>query len=244
MNEKNIITCRARSGAVIAPSKEWRAGEAVEFIYCPQGQHKITAGFRENDSITINVIVDDETPGVLQASFDDMVRSSKQEPYSDEDHQGKKATLRFPATTRFSWGEIRGVAGVVISGAVPTGYGARCINGADYKSWSPEFSTDAAMDEAEFDEKRRHWSFPAFARGSEQNPARLTGVNFVVGALTNRPAFKEMPFVKAKAAAVPARTSAEVLNELAARRDASRRLLEQAAKRAEVERIRSEFRSR
>jgi len=40
-------------------------------------------------------------------------------------------------------------------------------------------------------------------RGSASNPARLVAVNFVTGALTNKPAFKNMPNVKARHVAPP-----------------------------------------
>jgi hypothetical protein len=220
----DIVRCRAQVGTAIQPSSPWVAGVPVRFIYCPSGQHTIRAGFRANDTIEISVVVDEETPAVLQSAFDDLVHGSQQEPYADQDHAGAQATLRFPpSTTKFSWGEIRGVEGVIVSGAEPTAWGAAAVNGRDFRSWSPEFTTDAAMDKAEFDEKRRHWTFPPFARGSASNPARLVGVNFVVGALTNRPAFKAMPFVKAKHAGPS--NSQEVLAALAQRRDGLKFLL-------------------
>lgn len=193
-----IIRCRSQAGTAIRPAKPWASGEPVSFIYAPEGLHTITAGFRANDTITITVDVDEETPAVLQESFDHLTATTAQEPFADEDHEGRKATLRFPASTRFSWGTLRGTTGVIVSGVQPTSYGAESVNGKVYRSWSPEFLTDAAMDKAECE--RGHWSFPPYARGSSQSPARLVGVNFVVGALTNRPAFRAMPVVKARQA--------------------------------------------
>lgn len=210
-----IIRCRAQAGAVIQPSRPWVAGEPVRFIFAPQGVHTITAGFRERDSITICVEVDEATPELLQASFDHLAGTTEQEPFADEDHEGAKATLRFPAgKVVFSWGAIRGVAGVVVSGCEPTNYGAESVNGKTYRSWSPEFLTDAAFEKAECE--RGHWSFPPYVRGSSQSPATITGVNFVVGALTNKPAFRAMPAVKAKEADLSRRCSAEVEEVFAA----------------------------
>ena len=209
-----IIRCRAQSGTVIQPTRPWRVGEPVRFCYCPEGLHTITAGFRASDTITITVTVDAETPRLLQAAFDNMVRGTDQEPFGDEDHEGRKATLRFPASTRFTWGNLRGVDGVIVSGAEPTSYGAESVNGKVYRSWSPEFTTDADFAQAACE--RGHWSFPAFVRGSSGNPAKITGVNFCVGALTNKPAFRAMPAVKAKQADLSRRCSAEVEEVFAA----------------------------
>ena len=43
--------------------------------------------------------------------------------------------------------------------------------------------------------------FPEGVRGSQSNPARITGVDFCVGTLTNKPAFHSMNPVRAKEAA-------------------------------------------
>jgi hypothetical protein len=218
----NAIKCRAEAGTVL-PSQAWTAGEPVRFIFCPKGINTITAGFRDG-SITITVDVDTDTPRMLQAAFDEMVRGTSQEPYGDEDHQNHKATIRFPAgRTRFTWGTIRSVEGVVVEGGIPTSYGAESVNGRVFRSWSPEFTTDADFSQAVC--KDGHWTFPDYVRGSESNPARMTGVNFVVGALTNKPAFRAMPAVKARHAG---RSGEDVLAELAARRDAAERICDAA----------------
>lgn len=223
----NIIRCRAQAGTVIQPSRPWTVGEPVSFIYAPEGLHTITAGFRANDTITITVDIDEETPSVLQAAFNDMEHATSQEPYADEDHEGRKATLRFPARTRFTWGNIRGVEGVVVSGAEPTSYGAESVNGKVYRSWSPEFLTDADFSQAVCE--GNHWTFPAFVRGSTSNPAKISGVSFCVGGLTNRPAFRAMPAVKAKQADLNRRCSPQVEAVFAAlsRRRAAEKLLTQ-----------------
>lgn len=202
MSEENTIQCRAAVGTQL-PTETWRPGDSVSFVYAPEGVHQITAGFRKNDTISICVMVDEATAPVLQESFDHLTATNpKQEPYADEDHEGRKATLRFPAGgTRFSWGKVRGEPGVVITGGQPTSYGAEVVNGRVYRSYSPEFASDADYAKASRTEEG-HWTFPDGVRGSEGNPARIVGVNFVIGALTNRPAFRAMPAVKAKHAVV------------------------------------------
>ena len=199
-SNENIIQCRAAVGVKIPASETWTPGAPVRFIYAPDGLHTLTAGFRKNETITISVLVDPETAPVLQDSFDHLTATNpKQEPYGDEDHESKKATLRFPAgKVTFVHGTLKGDTGIIISGGEPTGYGAKSVNDKDYRAWSPEFGTDADMAQAVFNEDSKHWTFPDGVRGSESNPARLNNVNFVIGALTNRPAFRAMPPVKAR----------------------------------------------
>lgn len=200
---ENTISCRAGEGnGVQLTAKDWVAGKPVSYIYVPGGITTINAGFRRNESITCTVQVDEDTAKDLQSSFDFIAATEKQEPYADEDHESKKATLRFPARkVNFTYGTHRGEEGVIVSGAEPTSYGAEAVNGKVYASWSPEFATDADYSKARC--KKGHWTFPDGVRGSASNPARLVAVNFVTGALTNKPAFKNMPNVKAKHVAPP-----------------------------------------
>lgn len=209
----DTIKCRAEVGTRLPVSTPWTTDAPVFFMHMPAGQHTITAGFRDHDRITITVDVDETAPRVLQETFDHLTATTGQEPFGDEDHEGRKATLRFPAgRTRFEWGELHGGEGVIVSGAEPTSYGAESVNGKVYRSWSPEFETDADMENAVCN--NGHWTFPDFVRGSASNPARITGVGFCVGALTNKPAFRAMPPVKAKLA--EDRTEA-ILREIAVR---------------------------
>ncbi len=206
--KENIISCRASNGTAIAPSEPWVEGKDVSFIYAPAGVTVISAGFRKNESITAAVEVDEDTAKDLQASFDHITATDKQEPYADEDHEGRKATLRFPAGTKFVFGEHRGEQGIIVQGAQPTSYGAEVVNGKVYASWSPEFAMDADYANAKC--KKGHWTFPDGVRGSESNPARMIAVNFVTGALTNKPAFDNMPKVKAKKVEPPVESADEL----------------------------------
>jgi hypothetical protein len=201
----DIVSCRASDGGGIQlkTSEPWKAQQSVSYIYAPAGVTTITAGFRANESITVSVLVDDLTAKDLQDSFNFVAATSKQEPYADEDHESKKATLRFPAgRVSFTYGNLRGEEGVIVSGAEPTSYGADSVNGKVYASWSPEFATDADYTKAVC--KKKHWTFPEGKgiRGASDNPARMVAVNFVTGALTNKPAFRNMPPVKARQAQV------------------------------------------
>jgi hypothetical protein len=220
IEDQNIIQCRAAAGTQL-PAKPWKAGEPVTFLYMPGGVHELRAGF-QSGSIHIAVDVDESTPAVLQESFEHLTATSKQEPFVDEDHEGRKATLRFPAgRIVFGWGELHGVQGVSVTGAEPTEYGAAVVNGKTYRSFSPEFLTDADYALAERSEHGLY-TFPPHVRGSLQNPARITGINFTTGALTNKPAFKAMPPVKAKQAALlPMPTLDEVYARLEQRRQAN-----------------------
>lgn len=193
------LACRAAdgNGIKLSAAEPWTPGKSVTYIYVPGGISTINAGFRRNESITCTVNVDDLTAKDLQESFDFIAATEKQEPYADEDHEGKKATLRFPARkVNFTYGTHRNEEGVIVSGAEPTTYGADSVNGKIYASWSPEFATDADYSKAKC--KKGHWTFPDGIRGSASNPARIVAVSFVTGALTNKPAFKNMPPVKAK----------------------------------------------
>lgn len=194
---QEVISCRASNGVKLTAAEKWVSGESVSFIYVPGGISTISAGFRKGESITCTVNVDEKTAVELQESFDYISATEKQEPYADEDHEGRKATLRFPAgKVKFVYGTHKSEEGIIVKGAEPTSYGAEAVNGKVYASWSPEFATDAEYAKAKC--KNKHWTFPDGVRGSASNPARMIAVNFVTGALTNKPAFKNMPPVKAK----------------------------------------------
>jgi hypothetical protein len=174
--------------------------------------HTITAGFREG-RITMTVVVDEETPSALQASFKAVAGRRSQTPFADEEHEAHKATLRFPKDgTEFGWGTLKDSTGVVLAGGLPTSYGAEAVNGRTYESWSPEFLTDADYAKARVSEDG-HYTFPNGVRGSASNPARLVGVGFTIGALTNKPAFHMMPPVKARKAALEARRAKRDLRQ-------------------------------
>lgn len=195
----DLVQCRAGSGVALASQTNWKQDEPVQFIYAPEGIHTITAGFRDG-RITMTVVVDENTPQALQASFKNVSSRRQQTPFGDEEHEAHKATLRFPKdSTRFEWGKVKDSTGVVVCGGLPTSYGASVVNGKVYEAWSPEFLTDAEYSKAHITDDG-HYTFPDGVKGSASNPARLVGVGFTIGALTNKPAFWAMPPVKARQA--------------------------------------------
>ena len=185
----DIIYCRLSVGNEIEVPKPWKQGEEVEFMYMPAGVHTITAGFR-GKAITMTVAIEPaQTAGVLQACFDGLVSEApKQKPFGCIEHKEEDASIwakRFVAKED----------GVYLA-AEPSALGERNVNGRIHRSWSPSFTTDA--DYAHATAKDGEYQFPDGVRGSAQNPARITGVAFCVGTLTNKPAFKAINPVMAK----------------------------------------------
>ena len=190
---KDILHCAA--GTPVA-EKSWVAGEPVQFMYMPGGVKTITAGFRKNSSITITLEVDKDTADTIQASYESLREEMpKQVPYGCTDHDEKAASVRACDETEFVWGEYADTEGVLIT-AAPTKLGEDDVNGGLHLSWSPSFATDANYARAK--EKDGHYYFPEGIRGSKSNPARITGIDFCFGTLTNKPAFKDMPAVHAE----------------------------------------------
>jgi hypothetical protein len=188
-----ILQCRA-SGIDINANQPWEMGKEATFCYMPSGLHTITAGFR-GKAITITVNVTPDTAQTVQASFQNLMSEApKQRPFGDIEHKEEEASFH---PVRFLWGNHLGEEGVLCA-AEPTALGVRNVNGKIHRSFSPSFATDADYSKAKFDGSV--YTFPEGVRGSASNPARITGIDFCVGTLTNKPAFRAMPPVKAKQA--------------------------------------------
>ena len=196
----DVVHCRAASdilGPVTASDKAWAQGREVSFMFMPSGQHTICAGFR-NQSILLTVDIDPErdTP-VVQASFQNLVsKYPKQKPFGCIEHEEKDASV-------WAKGFNPQADGIYLT-AEPSALGENHVNGRIHRSWSPSFLTDADYTKATLKEypSGKVYEFPAGVRGSETNPARITGVTFCVGTLTNNPAFKEINPVRAKEMAI------------------------------------------
>ena len=189
----DIIHCRSHSamGPVLATDKPWSPGEPVEFMWMPAGVHTICAGFRKG-SIELTVNCDQSTADAVQSSLDAWREERpKQEPFGCIEHKEQEASFRVGATCGFKWNQD----GVYLA-AEPTTLGAQNVNGKVHRSWSPSFTTDADYSKAT--ERNGVLLFPEGVRGSRSNPAQITGVDFCVGTLTNKPAFHAMSPVKAK----------------------------------------------
>jgi hypothetical protein len=188
---KEFLKCRA-SGAEIKTSQPWAQGATTTFCYMPAGVHTITAGFRDK-AINITVNVHEGTAEKVQASFQSLkAEAPKQSPFGDIEHDEKEASFH---PVGFSWGDHLGDQGVICS-CEPTALGERNVNGKIHRSFSPSFATDADYSKAKLVDGC--YTFPEGVRGSQSNPAEVIGIDFCVGTLTNKPAFRAMPPVKAK----------------------------------------------
>lgn len=196
INETNIIHARSESGVHIKQRAPWVAGQPVEFQYFPGGLHSIRAEFK-GKAIELTVLVDESTADAAQASFEEwQTKFPQQRCFGCFEHLERDASV-WPL--RFEWkGDENGEAEGVYVTAEPSEEGARHVNGRIHRSWSPSFLTDASYDEAEL--KDGAYRFPPFSRGSEGNPALITGIAFCCGSLTNKPAFKNIAPVKARQA--------------------------------------------
>ena len=195
------IHCRA-SGAALTPSAPWKQDEPVKFMYMPAGRHTVCAGFRKG-SINLTVDVDPQRDAnVCQASLDAIIdRSPKQKAFGCFEHHEEDASV---------WAKsfIPGDDGIYLE-ATPSKAGADSVNGRNHRSWSPSFGTDAEYAKAKCRACEKladackcgcdsDLYFPDGVRGSETNPAHITGVAKAIGTLTNKPAFHDIAPVRAK----------------------------------------------
>lgn len=227
----DTVRCRESATAALPlKAADWKHGESVRFCYMPAGVHQISAGFRQG-SIEMCVKCDEATAQAVQASLE-RHRSERpaQEPYGCTDHDEKAASFRIKPDCAAAWEDGRGV----VLTAYPTRLGVDNVNGELHRSWSPSFTTDADYAKAECGKcegaaddcccgSRSVLRFPDGVRGSAANPAEVTGVDFCVGTLTNKPAFRAMPAVKGSEGANEARPDLEGGDAVQAAEDAQTR---------------------
>lgn len=197
-NETDVIHCRD-VGAEIVDNK-WSMDKPATFTWMPRGVHVVTASWAKKP-IRMAVDVDKKTAEVVQASFENWKKTMpEQEPYGCVEHRAEEA---FCHPRKFMWDDTSGVQ----CQALPTDLGVRNVNGRIHRSFSPTFTTDAEYSKCVCSDCKKQEEvcqcespgvllFPEGARGSATNPARVTGVAFTIGSLTNKPAFKKMPPVK------------------------------------------------
>jgi len=197
--ETDTVHCKA-SGSAIAPSAKWTVDEPVSFQWLPGGVTTINANFN-GKPIELTVQCDESTATAVQSSFEKWTNRSRQVPFACVEHREEEAAFRLPkGVASFAWKDDPEPG--VFCTALPTELGCRNVNGRIHNSFSPSFTTDA--DYAKASDKGGCMVFPSGARGSRQNPARVTGMAFSCGSITNKPAFLNIMPVKAKAAAVEA----------------------------------------
>ena len=178
-------------------SQKWETDKPVCIQWMPAGVTTINAHWN-NKPVELTVQCDEYSAKVVQASFDDWCKKyPKQRPFGCVEHREEEAAI---LPTKFEW-RTQPEPGVFCH-ATATELGARNVNGRMHRSWSPSFLVDAAW--SKIVEQDGVVTFPEGVRGSRSNPARITGVAFSVGSLTNKPAFKNILPVRAKESAVKA----------------------------------------
>jgi len=219
----DLVHCRASGSALRADaSPQWAQDQPVKFCYMPAGIHTIDAGFSgpitkgRPASIHLTVEVDpDRDAAVCQASAEELKREApKQDLYGCYEHDEKKASVwaRKVEAGIFTAGDdpVYGEPCILLA-AEPSGDGAEDVNKRNWRSWSPSFATDAEYTKCKCSRcddtiqacecEKPQFYFPPGVRGHEETPAHITGVDRILGTLTNKPAFRAMPPVKARQAA-------------------------------------------
>ena len=163
-----------------------------EFMWMPAGTHMIQASY-EGKPARVCVTCDQSGFEAVKASFERAVkRSPNRPPFGCVEHREKDATF-WPEGFAFKDDGI-------YCKAQWTELGVRCVRGRTFRSFSPAFSCNAEWCKA-VDNGDGILVFPEGVRGSQSNPASVTGVSpKSVGSLTNWPAFKEISPVKASQA--------------------------------------------
>ena len=216
----DIVHCRASGSKLRSDAApEWKQDVPVEFCYMPGGLHTINAGFcgpiTKGRAASINLTLDvdpDRDAAVCQASAEALkAESPKQDIYGCYEHDEKKASVWARDVDKGIFKS--GVDPVhqepcILLAAVPSGDGAADVNKKNWRSWSPSFSTNAEYTKCKCSRcetgisvcacDKPQFYFPPNARGSAEKPAQITGIDSVLGTLTNKPAFRAMPPVRAR----------------------------------------------
>ncbi len=183
---KDAIHCKA-SGTQLAEELP------NTFQWMPGGVTTIQASYN-GAPIELTVECDEDTAEAVKASLAGWKdRYPKQKPFGCVEHREEEAAF-WPE--EFAWKDDPEPG--VYCRAEWSDLGARNVKGRIHRSFSPSFTTDAEYHKAK--KVGGVVVFPAYARGSKESPARITGVAFSVGSLTNVPAFKNILPVKAKQA--------------------------------------------
>lgn len=208
---KAFVRCEA-SGVLLGEQKKWEMDKPVRFQFMPGGKSTIQAGWGGR-SVRLTVECDEDTAKAVQASYESHLEANpRRVPFGCIEHREEEAFITLPkGDSGFEW--LEDPEPGVYCTAMPTELGAKNVNGRIHSSFSPTFATDAEYEKSVCVECRRRepscecvttmLDFPDGARGSRSNPARITAVNFSVGSLTNKPAFRNILPVRAKQAASP-----------------------------------------
>jgi hypothetical protein len=143
-----------------------------EIMVMPGGLHEITP-MQAGKAVKATVKIEPQTAAIMQDALEAHLAASPQRPFFDFDHEGKAASA-WPQEFFWRQSPAPGVyARVEWSQA-----GADAVKGRTYRAFSPSFFVDS----------------------TKANPARVTGAPIDMGSLVNRPAFKTISPLWAKAA--------------------------------------------
>lgn len=197
---KDLVHCRAATE--LKADTNWSLDKQAKIMWMPGGISTVSAGYNDR-TIRLTVDCDEDTAKTAKASYQAW-RSElpKQKPFLCIEHREQESAGN-PET--FEWDEEK-EPGVYCS-LMPSGLGVKNVNERIHRSFSPSFTTDAEYHKcicADCEKKvgvckcNGPLTFPKGVRGSEGNPAKVTGIGFSVGSLTNKPAFKTIAPVKAR----------------------------------------------
>ena len=213
--------CRALNASAI-----FDKSADARFMWMPAGHGKeLHLTYDDKPAqLWVSVVKGDEA--TVQASFDALCeKAAPQKPFCDIEHQRKDASA-WPIG--FDWSNQDERDGIYVR-AEWSGLGKEHVEKKIHRSFSPSFKTDA---EWTWDKDGQRYFCAAGSRGSKENPARITGVGFDVGTLTNQPAFKDMQPLFAKENESAANTNTTRGGEAAVRGDTTMTDVEIAAQKA------------
>jgi hypothetical protein len=180
--------------AVEAPTRLGR------MMFMPGGLHTITAGYAQDSSAQITIKIDRETAAVLNASLAAAnAKHAPQRALFDREHEGKEA-MAWPEA--FEWSESPSPG--IYATAEYSSLGREFVEGKVFRSFSPQFFADADLPKAGAVRAGQRYAPGTGKRGSAENPARITGLDFpFAGTFTNDPAFRKILPLWAKNAGAP-----------------------------------------
>lgn len=221
------ILCRA-----INSSAQFDGTADARFMWMPAGACKELHLTYDDKPATVYVSCNKGDEATVNASFNTLCeKASPQKPFGDIEHRRTEASF-WPQG--FDWANTGERDGIYVR-AEWSGLGKKHVTEKIHRSFSPSFKTDA---EWSWDKDNQRYFCQAGARGSKENPARITGVGFDVGTLTNQPAFKDMQplFARENVAA----TNTTRGGEAAAQGDTTMTEAELAAQKAAQEKLSAE----
>jgi hypothetical protein len=169
------------------------------WMFAPGGVHTISLG-ADGGSAKITLRIDETTAAVLNASLAKLnAENSPQRAFIDKEHDAQAGATAWPQ--RFVWSESP-QPGVYVE-LEASAYGRQLVEGKVIRAFSPSFYADADLPKSI--RPGQHIVLAAGKRGSNSNPARMTGLVFpAVGTLTNDPAFRKiLPLWAKRASGAP-----------------------------------------